>query len=222
MAEKFVTFEEAGKELKKSADELKALVDAGKIRSFMDGGKMKFRRKDLDDLKASLGIASEEDELALAPPDEVPQVPPMPAAEAEPAAAPAPKKSPLDEFTIEPLDEEPATLAPRTAPKAGEAKAAKPAAKPSTSEEEVASLSDFEITEDVEEKGKEIGEEEAELLSVQAPPGSFRTFEEPQQPDTVLTVVLVASVVITAFAAVLVMSSAWGVDIKSLSGLWPK
>jgi excisionase family DNA binding protein len=223
MAEKFVTFDDASKELKKSADELKALVDEGKIRSFMDGGKMKFRRKDLDDLKAALGIVAEDEDLALAPPDEVPQVPPMPTQAVAPAPASAGKKPSLeDEFTIEPLDDEPLAAQAKKS-EAGPAKAAKPAAaKPSTSEDEVASLSDFEISEDVEDKGKEIGEEEAELLSVQGPAGSFRTFEEPQQPDTMLTVVLVASIAVIAFAAVLVMSSAWGVDIKSLSGLWPK
>ena len=107
MAEKFVTFDEAAKELKKTPDELKALVDEGKIRSFMDGGKMKFRRKDFDDLKASLGIVSEDDDLSLAPPDEVPAVPPM-ATEGVPPAPAAPKKAASleDEFTIEPIDEE--------------------------------------------------------------------------------------------------------------------
>ena len=86
----------------------------------------------------------------------------------------------------------------------------------------MASLSDFEIGEDVEEKGQEIGDEEAELLSVQAPAGSFRSFDEPQQPNVLLTVVLVASVVVIAFTAVTIMSFAWGVDIESLSSLWSK
>lgn len=221
MAEKFVTFDEAAKELKKTPDELKALVDEGKIRSFMDGGKMKFRRKDFDDLKASLGIVSEDDDLSLAPPDEVPAVPPM-ATEGVPPAPAAPKKAASleDEFTIEPIDED-------ASPMAASGKKApappKAAAKPAGGEEdEVASLSDFEISEDVEEKGQEIGDEEAELLSVQAPAGSFRSFDEPQQPNVLLTVVLVASVVVIAFTAVTIMSFAWGVDIESLSSLWSK
>jgi hypothetical protein len=232
MAEKFVVFEDAAKELQKSPDELKALVDEGKIRSFMDGGKMKFRRKDLDDLKASLGITTEEEELSLAPPEELPEVPPMPAEEPEAAApeeapeVPPPAPADEDEFTIEPLDEGEARMTPGTggkkgeaAPKAAPAKGGKAAKAEAGTEDEVASLSDFEISEDVEEKGQELGEEEAELLSVQAP--AFRSFEETEAPSPLLTVVLVASTFVLAFAAIVIMSFAWDVNISSLTSLWP-
>jgi len=232
MAEKFVVFEDAAKELQKSPDELKALVDEGKIRSFMDGGKMKFRRGDLDNLKASLGISTEEEELSLAPPEEMAEVPPMPAEEEAAAAPPeeAPEVPPPapaeDEFTIEPLDEGEARLTPgsgskkaEAAPKAASAKAAKAAPAEGGKEDEVASLSDFEISEEVEEKGQELGEEEAELLSVQAP--AFRSFEETEAPSPLMTVVLVASIVVVVFAAVVVMSFAWDVNISGLTSLWP-
>ena len=152
MAEKFVSFEDAAKELKKTPDELKGLVDEGKIRSFMDAGKMKFRRKDLDDLKTSLGIVlGEDEELALAPPDEVPEMPPMPATEGE-EAPPRPRRPVLEEeFGIEPIDDEPAPArwqAPAKRPRSARR------GRSGGEEEEVASLSDFEIGEDAEEKGR--------------------------------------------------------------------
>ena len=73
MAEKFVQFDEAAKELNASPDELKQLIEGGKIRSFMDGGKIKVRRKDLDDLKSSMGITADEEDLMLAPPEDLPE-----------------------------------------------------------------------------------------------------------------------------------------------------
>ena len=41
----------------------------------MDSGVVKFRRKDIDEMKASLGIAEAQEEITLAPPDEIPKVP---------------------------------------------------------------------------------------------------------------------------------------------------
>lgn len=205
MAEKFILFEDAAGQLNLSVDDLKQMVDEGKIRSFMDGGKMKFRESDLAALKESLGIGgAEEEELTLAPPEDVADVPPVEAADDVPPPPPA-----EDEFSIEPLDDEESAVPPPPPSAMADEE----------EEEEVASLSDFEISADVEDEGEELGEDEAELLSVQTP--GFRSYEEPQSADMLMTVVLAASVVIAAFAAVTIMGFAWGLRLESLSSLWP-
>jgi len=202
MADKFVPFDDAVKELKISADDVKKLMEEGKIRSFMDGGKVKFRRKDLDDLKTSLGITSEEEELTLAPPE---QVPPVQRLETEGEAPPPPPGAPSaeEEFTIEPLEEGPQTFATPASAAAAAAAAKAEAASGAKGGEEVKSLSEFEITSEVEEKGEEVGEEEAELLSVQA---GLRSFEEPAEANVGMSVLLIVSIVLVAFTAIALIS----------------
>ncbi len=153
-----------------------------------------------------MGISGggEEEELSLAPPEDVPAVPP-PGMGVE--GVPAPPAAQEDEFGIEPLEEE----APRPTYQKG---APKPPAAPA-GEEEVASLSDFEISGEVEEEGEELGAEEAELLSVQGP--AFRQVEEPQGASVLMTVVLAASAIVIAFAAVLFVSFALGGDVAGLA-----
>ena len=50
--EDFVSFEKALRDLKMQSEELKKLVSEGEIRAFRDGESMKFRREDLDALRA--------------------------------------------------------------------------------------------------------------------------------------------------------------------------
>ena len=71
-------------------------------------------------------------------------------------------------------------------------------------EEEIASLSAFEIGEGLEEEGEELSEEEAQLLSVEAP--GFRALEEPQAASVGMTVVLVIAIVFVAVGAVSLFS----------------
>jgi excisionase family DNA binding protein len=199
MANGYVVLGDAARELKMSEEELKKLMEEGKIRHFMDGGKIKFRRKDLDDLKASLGIAQpEESELTLAPPEELP---PLPAAEEIP-----PPPAEEADIEIEPLEEisRLSAAAPPAAPPGEEPPA-----------EEIASLSEFEIGEEVEEEGEEISEEEAQLLSMETP--GFRTYQEPEAASVGMTVVLVAAIVVIAFGAVTLLSFVMGYN--PLSGL---
>jgi len=195
MPEGYVVFQEVLTELGMTEDQLKKLMDEGKIRHFMDGGKVKFRRKDVDELKASLGIAEkpvEEDEISLAPPDELPEVPPVEEMEAPPPPPPMEE----EELGIEPLDESIPTAAPVEPMGAEEERG--------EGEEEIASLSAFEIGEGVEEEGEELSEEEAQLLSVEAP--GFRALEEPQAVSVGMTVVLVIAIVFVAVGAVSLFS----------------
>lgn len=199
MAEKFVIFEDAAKELRMSADGLKKLMDEGKIRHFMDSGKIKFRQKDIDDLKASLGIKDAEDELSLAPPDEMP---PIPQPQAETEAVPAPPAYKEDEFSIEPIDDSitPSTAAAVLSTKKSEPRAAAPVAE--KKEEEVASLSDFEV-DSAEDQGAEISGEEAEILAMQ---GSLRGKEDGAGAGVGMTVVLVVAVVVIGFGVMVLLS----------------
>jgi hypothetical protein len=200
MADKFVLFDDAAKELKTSADGLKKLMEEGKIRHFMDSGKIKFRQKDVDDLKASLGIKNEEDELSLAPPEDMPPMPPVSAAD----DVPAPPVAKDEEFSIEPLDEapSPSTFGSTTAKKKGEpAAAVKAAAQPAApAEEEIASLSDLEASS---EEGQELTGEEAELLAMQ---GGLRGMEEGKEGNVGMTVLLVVATVIVALSVALLLS----------------
>jgi len=50
MPEEFMSFDEAREELGISEEELKAMIDEGKIRSFRDRDKIKFRAKDIHEL----------------------------------------------------------------------------------------------------------------------------------------------------------------------------
>lgn len=52
-SEEFVSFEKALRDLKLQGDDLKKLVSEGSIRAFRDGASMKFKREDLEALKAS-------------------------------------------------------------------------------------------------------------------------------------------------------------------------
>ena len=52
-SEEFVSFEKALRDLKMQGDDLKKLVSEGGIRAFRDGPSMKFKREDLEALKAS-------------------------------------------------------------------------------------------------------------------------------------------------------------------------
>lgn len=52
-SEEFVSFEKALRDLKLQGDDLKKLVSEGSIRAFRDGQSMKFKREDLEALKAS-------------------------------------------------------------------------------------------------------------------------------------------------------------------------
>jgi hypothetical protein len=200
MAETYVLFQDVLKELGMTEAQLKKLVEDGKIRHFMDSGKVKFRRKDVDELKASLGIAEkspEEEEISLAPPDELPEAP---TAE-EPEAPPPPPPTETEEeaeLLIEPLDENIPTAAPIEGMAGEEELTAAP------EEEEIGSLSAFEIGEGVEEEGEELSEEEAQLLSVEAP--GFRALEEPQTASVGMTVVLVIAIVFIAVGAVSLFS----------------
>ncbi len=206
MAEKFVPFDDAAKELQMSADELKGLMDEGKIRHFMDGGKIKFRRGDLDELKSSLGIQNAEEEISLAPPENVLDLPSFDAEADEELPPPPPAAE--EDFSIEPLDDAPAhaPAGPKGAPKAAE------------KEEEIASLSDFEITGDVEEEGQELSGDEAELLAIQSP---IRGYDEPKAANVGMSVLLIVAVIVLAFgAAVLLSFPAEMNPFKSLTDLF--
>ncbi|MHC4712394.1 MAG: MerR family transcriptional regulator [Planctomycetota bacterium] len=198
MADGYVLFEEALTELNMSDEELKTLMDEGKIRHFMDGGKVKFRRKDIDELKASLGIAEEtaEEEISLAPPEEPSDVPSV---EAEEVPPPPPPVEEEEEFGIEPLDEAVPAAAPIEPMEATAAEEVEP-----EGEEEIASLSEFEIGEGIEEGGDELTDEEAELLSIEAP--GFRSYEEPQVASVGMTVLLIISIVLVVVGAVSLFS----------------
>lgn len=201
MANGYVVFDDAAGELNMSEGELKALMEEGKIRHFMDAGQVKFRRQDLDELKASLGIADEEQELTLAPPEDVGEAE---VAEGE-VLPPPPVEAGADEFGVAPLAEEEAAAA-EEAP---------------AEEEEIASLSEFEIGADVEDEGEDISGEEAELLSVGTP--GFRTYEEPQGSSVGVTVLLVASIALVAFGAVTLFSFLMGHNpIPSLTNIFVK
>jgi len=203
MADKFVVFEDAAQELKMTADELKKLVEEGKIRSFMDSGKTKFRRKDVDDLKESLGIIQAEEEISLAPPEEAAtgkiteidddELPPPPPVAAAPAA------SMESEFSIEPLDE--AGAKPSMIGGAPIKKAAAPAV--SQAEEEVASLEEMGISSAMEEQGQELSGDEAELMAMQTP--GLRGYEEAKAANVGMTVLLVAAVVMAAFGVAVLL-----------------
>ena len=203
MAEKFVPFDDAVSELGLSGDDLKEMMEQGKIRHFMDGGKVKFRRKDLDDLKASLGIAAAEEEISLAPPEAASEMPSLDTDEEE---IPPPPAAEPEEFSIEPLDED--TKKPSfAATSAGKAEAvARPSAQ---AEEEVASLSDFAISSDVEEQGQELSGEEAELLAIQSP---VRAFEEPGAANIGMSVLLIVAAVIIGFGAAILMCFPAGIN----------
>lgn len=215
MANGYVVFEDAAAELNMTEDELKGLMDDGKLRHFMDGGKVKFRRKDLDELKATLGIAeetAEEEELTLAPPEDLPELPeeevgevpaPPPAAEAEEQAEVV-----EEEFGVAPLDEDGGpTVAEVAAGSMGAVAQEAPEAEGDV-EEEIQSLSEFEIGAEVEEEGEELSEEEAQLLSIETP--GFRAYEEPETASVGMTVLLVAAVVLVAFGVVTLLSFVMG------------
>lgn len=219
MANGYVVFEDAAAELNMTEDELKKLMDEGKLRHFMDGGKVKFRRKDLDELKATLGIAeetAEEEELTLAPPEDLPELPeeevgevpaPPPAAEAEEQAEVV-----EEEFGVAPLDEDGGpTVAEVAAGSIGAFAQEAPEAEGEVEgevEEEIQSLSEFEIGAEVEEEGEELSEEEAQLLSIETP--GFRAYEEPETASVGMTVLLVAAVVLVAFGVVTLLSFVMG------------
>lgn len=207
MAEKFVLFDDAAKELKTSADGLKKLMEEGKIRHFMDSGKIKFRQKDVDDLKVSLGIKSEDDELSLAPPEDVLPMPPVAGADAD--DIPVPPAAKEEEFSIEPLDEGPApsTFGSTPAKKKGEPAVVKAAVEPQApAEDEVASLSDLEASS---EEGQELTGEEAELLAMQ---GGLRGAEESGGGGVGMTVLLVAATVIVALSVAFLLSFPLGIN----------
>ena len=92
MANGYVLFDDALAELSMSEEELKGLMEGGKLRHFMDAGKIKFRREDLDELKASRGIAEEtpEEEITLAPPEDTLEEPEIPPLEGEEVPPPPP------------------------------------------------------------------------------------------------------------------------------------
>lgn len=207
MAE-YVKFDDAVQELKMSAEELKALMDEGKIRHFMDGGAIKFRRQDIDTLKESLGIAAPqgEDDLTLAPPDDLPDVPRV---EEDVPPPPPPAE---EDFSIAPLDEEEAS-------EGAPPQAAAPGEEAEDEGEEIASLSEFEIGEDIEEEGEELSDEEAQLLSVETP--GFRSLEEPQTASVGMTVLLVITTVLLAFGIVTLLSFVTGINpLKSLTDMF--
>ena len=86
-------------------------------------------------------------------------------------------------------------------------------------EEEIASLSDFEIGEDVEEEGEEISEEEAELISAETP--GFRAYEEPVTASVGMTVLLILVAVVVAFGAMTLLFFAQGINpITSLTDMF--
>ena len=209
MVEEYVVFDDAAGELKMSEAELKGLMDEGKIRHFMDSGNVKFRRKDLDELKVSLGIIEAPEEITLAPPDEIPEVP----AEEMPEVPPPPPADLGEEIAIEPLEEVDAAAAAGAVMPGGAGAAGE--------EEELASLSEFEIGADVEEEGEEISAEEAELLSVGTP--GFRTYEEPESANIGMTVALVITAILIFFGAITLFSFIGGTNpLTSLTGLFVK
>lgn len=211
MANGYIVLEDAAKELAISEEELKRLMDDGTIRHFMDAGKIKFRRSDLDVLKTSLGIAEEEGaDITLAPPDDLPELP-----EAEEMPPPLPVEPAAEEITVEPLQEEDGV------PTAVQAAIAASGEREVAVEEEIASLSEFEIGEELEEEGEEISEEEAQLLSVETP--GFRTYEEPQAASVGITVAMVVAIVLIAFGVVTLMSFVMGHNpFSGLTGYFTK
>jgi len=219
MAEKFILFDDAVRELGMSADELKGLMDEGKIRHFMDSGKIKFRQKDIDDLKASLGVtAPEEPELSLAPPEDAARAPQAEGVEDVPPPPPAYKE---EEFSIEPLDAGPTPATIGTAPPAGKKRAApEPAAEEmepeKPKEEEVASLEDFAVSAD--EQGAELSGDEAEMLAMQ---GSLRGYEEAGEGSVGMTVMLVVAVIVVALGFAMLLSFPLGINpFESLTSLF--
>ncbi len=213
MVEEYVVFEDAAKELKMSDADLKDLMNEGKLRHFVDSGVVKFRRKDIDEMKASLGIAEAQEEITLAPPDEIPKVPAEEMPEI-PEVPPASDAGLGEEIAIEPLEE---TGAAASAGAAADA----PAGTQDTGEEELASLSEFEIGADVEEEGEDISAEEAEMLSVGTP--GFRTYEEPESSNIGMTVAMVVAAIFIFFGAITLFSYIGGINpLTSLTGLFVK
>ena len=194
MADKFVLFDDAVKEIRMSAGELKGLMDDGKIRHFMDGGKIKFRRGDLDELKASLGIQDVEEEISLAPPESHSDLPSFEEPDDE-LPPPPPPAAVEDDFSIEPLDD-----APAHAPSDGRRA---PKAPVIEEDEEIASLSDFEITGEGEDDGQELSGDEAELLAIQSP---IRGYEEPKTANVGMSVLLIVAVIVMVFGAAVLLS----------------
>lgn len=208
MANGYVVFEDAAAELNMTEVELKELMNEGKIRHFMDGGKVKFRRNDLDELKATLGIAEEaEEELTLAPPEELPELP-----EEEIGEVPEPPEAEAqfdeEDFGVAPLDEDGGPTAASVAAGGMSAFAREAPEAEGADEDEIASLSEFEIGAEVEEEGEELSEEEAQLLSIETP--GFRAYEEPETSSMGITVLLVATAVLVAFGVVTLLSFVMG------------
>ncbi len=206
MANGYVLFDDALAELSMSEEELKGLMEGGKLRHFMDAGKIKFRREDLDELKASRGIAEEtpEEEITLAPPEDTLEEPEIPPLEGEEVPPPPPAED--EGFAVAPMleGEEPAADEMEPLPDLGEEIGEV------EEEEEFASLSEFEIGADVEEEGEELSEEEAELLSVTTP--GFRTFEEPEDSNVGLTIALALCAALIALGFVSLFSFVMGVN----------
>ena len=97
MPEEFMTFEEAREELGISEQELKAMMEEGKIRSFRDREQIKFRAKDIHELSGKEA------------PEEVTELEPV-AAEEEPAQKQGEEALELifgegEDFDISPLEE---------------------------------------------------------------------------------------------------------------------
>lgn len=205
MANGYVLFDDALAELSMSEEELKGLMEEGKLRHFMDAGKIKFRREDIDELKASRGIAEEtpEEEITLAPPEDTLEEPEIPPLEGEEVPPPPPAQDEGLAVAAMLEEEEPAAeqeALPDLGEEIGEVE----------EEEEFASLSEFEIDADLEEEGEELSEEEAELLSVTTP--GFRTFEEPEASNVGMTVALALCAVFIALGFVSLFSFVMGTN----------
>src|SRR5436190_10803742 len=61
MAQGYYTLPEAAKVLAMSVDELKAMAQKGKIRSFQDRGTLRFRIQDVQELARQRGVSSDPD-----------------------------------------------------------------------------------------------------------------------------------------------------------------
>jgi len=165
MSETYIPFEEALEHLGISGQELKKMIDEGKIRSFKDGSRIKFRLDDIEKLAGKKPAAEKGDETA----EEIEKVPESPGKPPASAGDEALESifGDTDDFDIAPLEEDDLLSDAETAT-APEEKPEAPA-KTAGDTEEVQAVIEEEEPEEVEtiEEAEEVKPEAGELQPVE-------------------------------------------------------